>query len=39
MITKEAAPRCKLCGDNEMILLGEMNGLKIYSCPKCDKKN
>lgn len=39
MATKEKNPRCQLCNENEMDLVGEMNGLKIYTCPKCDRAN
>lgn len=38
MTTKEQPPACTLCNENKMELVGEMNGLKIYMCPKCDRK-
>lgn len=37
--TKKQAPKCQLCLENDMDFVGQMNGLDIYTCPKCDRVN
>lgn len=30
-------PICKMCGINELIMLGSMNGIEIRFCALCDR--
>ena len=38
-MTTKNPPRCKLCKENEKILIGEFNGTEFHFCPKCDREN
>lgn len=33
---EKKAPKCKLCLENTMDFVGQMNNVDIYTCPKCD---
>lgn len=39
MAVKDKPPICNLCNETSMDLVGTMNGLDIYTCPKCDHIN